>query len=164
MPEKDSFLPNSPRPFRADTTDGVHHGWDFYIAKGTPVRAIEDGQIIHIKRDFSWKEMDHLFDANDALGQQENLDIYRGNTVYLKTISGHVAIYAHMGNIPLELKEGDYVGAGTTIGHVGDSAVPDKKYLYHLHFELAINPFNDTKAGTYDFDDYLMWPWFGKGK
>jgi hypothetical protein len=96
MPEKDSFLPNSSRPFRADTTDGVHHGWDFYTAKGAPVLAVEEGQIIHIKRDFSWKEMNHFFDASDALGQQENLDIYRGNTVYLKTMSGHVAIYAHM--------------------------------------------------------------------
>ncbi len=69
-----------------------------------------------------------------------------------------------MGNIPLELKEGDYVGAGTTVGYVGDSAVPDKKYLYHLHFEIAMNPFRDERAGTYTFEDYLVWPWFGKGK
>jgi len=42
--------------------------------------------------------------------------------------------------------------------------VPDKKYLYHLHFELAMNPFDDTQSGNYTFEDYLVWPWFGKGK
>jgi hypothetical protein len=42
-----------------------------------PVRAVEDGQIVHIKRDFSWKEMENLHDASSELGQQENLDIYR---------------------------------------------------------------------------------------
>ncbi len=77
MPEKDSFLPNSPRPFRADTTDGVHHGWDFYVNQGTSVRAVEDGQIVHIKRDFSWKEMNYLRDPESELIQQENLEIYR---------------------------------------------------------------------------------------
>lgn len=51
------------------------------------MRAVEEGRIVHIKRDFNWKEMDHLFDADSELGQQENLDIYRGNTVYLKTLS-----------------------------------------------------------------------------
>jgi murein DD-endopeptidase MepM/ murein hydrolase activator NlpD len=164
LPEKDTHLPNSARPFRADTTDWIHHGWDFYVNQGAPVRAVEDGQIVHIKRDFSWKEMDHLHDASSELGQQENLDIYRWNTVYLKTLSGHVAIYAHMADIPSKLEVGDYVAAGTIVWHVWDSAVPDKKYLYHLHFELAMNPFRDEKAGTYTFEDYLVWPWFGKGK
>lgn len=164
LPEKDTHLPNSARPFRADVTDGIHHGWDFYVNQWTPVLAIEEGRIVHLKRDFSWKEMDHLYDASSELGQQENLDIYRWNTVYLKTLSGHVAIYAHMADIPSKLKVGDYVAAGSIIGHVGDSAVPDKKYLYHLHFELAMNPFRDERAGTYTFEDYLVWSWFGKGK
>ncbi len=42
LPEKDTHLPNSPRPFRADVTDGIHHGWDFYVNQGTPVRAVEE--------------------------------------------------------------------------------------------------------------------------
>jgi len=69
-----------------------------------------------------------------------------------------------MDDIPAKLEVGDYVAAGTIIGHVGDSAVPDKKYLYHLHFELAMNPFRDERAGTYTFENYLLWPWYGKGK
>ncbi len=62
--------------------------------------------------------MDHLYKADNNLDEQENLDVYRGNTVYLKTLSGHVAIYAHLQDIPSSLKIGDYVAAGTTIGHV----------------------------------------------
>jgi murein DD-endopeptidase MepM/ murein hydrolase activator NlpD len=80
-------LPNAPRPFRANSTDGIHHGWDFYVHQGTPVRAIEEGTIFHVKRDFSWDEMKHLNPGNTDLEEQENLDTYRGNTVYLKTRS-----------------------------------------------------------------------------
>ncbi len=60
LPEKDSYLPNSPRPFRAESTDGIHHGWDLYTEKGIPVVAIDDGIIIHVKRNFDWDEMNHL--------------------------------------------------------------------------------------------------------
>jgi hypothetical protein len=109
LPTKESHLPNAARPFRSVTTDGVHHGWDFYVNEGTPVRAIEDGTIMHVKRDFTWDEMNHLNHGNSELEQQENLDIYRGNTVYLKTLSGHVAIYAHLSNIPTNIQVGKKV-------------------------------------------------------
>lgn len=164
LPTKSTHLPNAARPFRAGTTDAVHHGWDFYVSEGTPVRAIEEGTIIHVKRDFTWNEMNNLHNGNSELEQQENLDIYRGNTVYLKTLSGHVAIYAHLSDIPSNIQIGTHVTQGEVVGHVGDSAVPDKKYLYHLHFELAMNPLKDTRAGTYTFDDVLIWAFWGKGK
>ncbi|MCB9806945.1 hypothetical protein H6768_03565 [Candidatus Peribacteria bacterium] len=60
LPELATHLPNSARPYRAGTTDAVHHGWDFYVNEGTPVHAIEDGTILRVKRDFSWNEMNHL--------------------------------------------------------------------------------------------------------
>lgn len=163
LPSKSTHLPNAGRPFRAGTTDAIHHGWDFYVNEGTPVRAIEEGTIIHVKRDFSWNEMNHLHDGGSELEQQENLDVYRGNTVYLKTLSGHVAIYAHLSDIPDDIQRGTQVKQGEIVGHVGDSAVPDKKYLYHLHFELAMNPFKDMKAGKNTFEDVLLWPFWGKG-
>ena len=47
--------------------------------------------------------MNHLQPGDTDLEEQENLDIYRGNTVYLKTRSGHVAIYAHLSNIPANI-------------------------------------------------------------
>lgn len=100
LPTKDTFLPNSPRPYRAGSTDGVHHGWDFYVPQGTEVLAVDDGIVLHVKDDFSWDEMDHLSTGKSDLDLQENLDVYRGNTVYLKTLSGHVAIYAHLNNLP----------------------------------------------------------------
>lgn len=164
LPTKSNFLPNAARPFRAGTTDAIHHGWDFYVGEGTPVRAIEEGTIIHVKRDFTWKEMNSLHDGDSELEQQENLDVYRGNTVYLKTISGHVGIYAHLSDIPSNIQVGKHVSSGEIVGHVGDSAVPDKKYLYHLHFELAMNPLKDSRAGTYTFEDVLVWAFWGKGK
>ena len=164
LPTKVSHLPNASRPFRAGTTDAVHHGWDFYVNKWTPVLAIEEWTILHVKRDFSWDEMNHLQPGDTDLEEQENLDIYRGNTVYLKTRSGHVAIYAHLSNIPANIAVWKVVSRGEIVGHVGDSAVPDKKYLYHLHFELAINPLDDKKAGQNTFSDVLLWPFWGKGK
>jgi murein DD-endopeptidase MepM/ murein hydrolase activator NlpD len=164
VPTKTTYLPGSSRPFRADATDGIHHGWDFYVSEGTPVRAIEEGIILHVKRDFSWEEMKHLQPGHTDLEEQENLDVYRGNTVYLKTRSGHVAIYAHLSDIPSHITTGKSVNRGDILGHVGDSAVPDKKYLYHLHFELAMNPFIDEKAGQHTFSDVLLWPFWGKGK
>lgn len=42
LPLNTSHMPNASRPFRAGTTDAVHHGWDFYVSEGTPVRAIEE--------------------------------------------------------------------------------------------------------------------------
>jgi len=41
LPTNPSHMPNAARPFRAVTTDAIHHGWDFYVSEGTPVRAIE---------------------------------------------------------------------------------------------------------------------------
>ena len=76
------------------------------------MRAIEEGTIIHVKRDFSWDEMNHLHPGETDLEEQENLDTYRGNTVYLKTRSGHVAIYAHLSNIPDDILIGQVVTRG----------------------------------------------------
>ena len=42
LPTKESFLPNSLRPYRLDSTDGVHHGWDFYVPEDTEVLAVDD--------------------------------------------------------------------------------------------------------------------------
>lgn len=164
LPTNTSHLPNASRPFRAGTTDAVHHGWDFYVSEGTPVRAIEEWTIMHVKRDFSWSEMNHLHKGTTELEKQENLDTYRGNTVYLKTLSGHVGIYAHLSDIPDNIQIGTKVKKWEIVGHVGDSAVPDKKYLYHLHFELAMNPMRDEQAGTHTFEDVLLWPFWWKGK
>ena len=104
--------------------------------------------------------MNHLHKGGSELELQKNLDVYRGNTVYLKTVSGHVAIYAHLSDIPSDIQVGKKVSQGYIVGHVGDSAVPDKKYLYHLHFEIAMNPLKDEKAGTHTFTDVLLWPFW----
>lgn len=53
--------------------------------------------------------MDHLHPGISELEKQVNLDTYRGNTVYLKTLSGHVAIYAHLSDIPETIQIGTKV-------------------------------------------------------
>ncbi len=53
--------------------------------------------------------MNNLHRGSSELEQQENLDIYRGNTVYLKTLSGHVGIYAHLSDIPSNIQIGTKV-------------------------------------------------------
>lgn len=164
LPSNHSFLPNAGRPYRAGNTDGIHHGWDFYVEKWSNVRAVEDGIIVHVKRDFSWDEMNHLHEGNSELELQENLEIFRGNTVYLKTVSWHVAIYAHLSDIPNNIQIGTRVSKWETLWRVWDSAVPSKKYLYHLHFEIALNPFHDETAGKYTFSDMLLWPFWWKNK
>lgn len=53
--------------------------------------------------------MNHLHKGTTELEKQENLDTYRGNTVYLKTLSGHVGIYAHLSDIPDNIQIGTKV-------------------------------------------------------
>lgn len=53
--------------------------------------------------------MKYLQRGTTELEQQENLDVYRGNTVYLKTLSGHVGIYAHLSDIPANIQVGKKV-------------------------------------------------------
>jgi murein DD-endopeptidase MepM/ murein hydrolase activator NlpD len=60
MPTNPSIIPNAGRPYRADTTDGVHHGWDLMSPVGTPVRSMAQGIVIRIVSDFSWARFDAL--------------------------------------------------------------------------------------------------------
>lgn len=59
--------------------------------------------------------MNHLHAGHTDLEEQENLDVYRGNTVYLKTRSGHVAIYAHLSDIPADITVGRKVTRGEIV-------------------------------------------------
>lgn len=31
LPSKDILIPGARRPYRKDTTDGIHHGWDIMV-------------------------------------------------------------------------------------------------------------------------------------
>lgn len=60
LPTKDNIIPGAGRPYRKDTTDGIHHGWDIMAPFGTPVRALSKGKIIRIVNDWSWAKFDTL--------------------------------------------------------------------------------------------------------
>jgi murein DD-endopeptidase MepM/ murein hydrolase activator NlpD len=60
MPTNPSIIPNAGRPYRSDTTDGIHHGWDLMSPIGTPVRAMADGVVIRIVDNFSWSYFDQI--------------------------------------------------------------------------------------------------------
>lgn len=70
---------------------------------------------MRLKTDFSWDEMNHLHDGKSDLELQENLEVFRGNTVYLKTLTGNVAIYAHLSEVPSHITVGSIVKRGDVL-------------------------------------------------
>ena len=75
------------RPYRKDTTDGIHHGWDVYADIGTPVAAIDDGYILRKVSEFDEGDFARIDRAKPITPDKQimNLDIFRGNQVWLLT-------------------------------------------------------------------------------
>jgi hypothetical protein len=92
-----------------------------------------------------------------------NLDILRWNQVWLQTARWDVVFYAHLRNIPKNLKVGQIVEPWTIFGEIWISWVPDRHYKdYHLHFAIMKNPFDNKKK--HSFLDYMKWDWYFKWK
>lgn len=144
IPENPPYVPGSNRPYRKETTDGIHHGWDIPAPVGTPVRALADGVVVRTVSGFAWKDFEALVrppKENDV--RLTNLDIYRGNQVWLKTADGNVTFYSHLNDLAPGIEEGVSVAAGDLLGTVGVTGVPDKSYDNpHLHFEIQKNPYD----------------------
>ena len=99
-PTEQPYVPGSPRPYRKETTDAIHHGWDFLAPVGTPVRAIGDGVVVRVVNGFVWKDFERLVKPpKDGDAKLRNLDVYRGNQVWIKTADGNVAFYSHLSAI-----------------------------------------------------------------
>jgi murein DD-endopeptidase MepM/ murein hydrolase activator NlpD len=120
--------------FTQARADGrVHDAIDIAAPAGTPVIAASDGQIVKF-----W---------DSKLG---------GITIYQITADKRYFLYyAHLQARAAEIKEGDNVRRGTTIGFVGDTgnAGPGNA---HLHFSISI--VRDPKRyweGTY-IDPYPL--------
>lgn len=165
LPTKDILIPGANRGYRKDTTDGVHHGWDIMAPYGTPVRSLAKGIIIRVKSDWSWADFNRLkkrdLSEDDRL---RNLDIYRGNQVWLQTMDGNVTFYSHLSKISSEIQVGSVVEAGTPLGNIGRSGVPDKNYQnLHLHFEVQQNPHLHTEE-TLSNLDIMRWAYTGKNE
>ncbi|MDD2870589.1 MAG: M23 family metallopeptidase [Candidatus Gracilibacteria bacterium] len=167
MPTNQSKIPNTGRPYRQEYTDGIHHGWDIDADFGEQVIALDDGIIVRTVTNFEFSDLDKI-KKGKALSNEDltrNLDILRGNQVWLKTMSGDVVFYSHLNEIFSNIKIGEVVKKGQPLGTVGKTGVPDENYTdYHLHFEVQKNPFNLQKNQEYDLDDYMKWDWLLKGK
>lgn len=100
-----------------------HTGMDIEAPTGSPVRATADGIVLHAGRLYQY-----------------------GETVIIAHASGYRTLYAHLSRI--EVKEGERVLAGQTIGRVGSTG---RSTGPHLHYEVikderAINP-----------EDFVLW-------
>ncbi len=161
-----SEIPNAGRPYRADTTDGIHHWWDNLAPKYTPVRSLADGIIIRIVNWFKFEDIAAKMKTWSGLSfddRMKNLDILRWNQIWLKTMKWDVVFYAHLDSINPYIKEWMLINANTTMWKIGITWVPDKNYTNtHLHFEIAKNPKIKDKIWSYTFDDMINWDYLGK--
>jgi len=101
-------------------TQGIHgyNAVDLAAAVGTPIRAAAAGEVI-VSKSGGW---------NGGYG----------NYVVVKHANGSQTLYAHMSSNNVGV--GAYVGAGDTVGYVGNTG---RSTGAHLHFEVrgASNPF-----------------------
>ena len=91
----------------------THRGIDIKAQKNDEVKIIADGTVKSIKTDPRY-----------------------GISVIIKHKNGFESVYACLLNSAENLKEGDEVAQGQTIGNVGNSGVFETTDGMHLHFEL----------------------------
>lgn len=165
LPTQKSHMPNFSRGYRDSYTDGIHHGWDIFAPNQSEVRAIDSWLIVKVVSGFTYGDLQEINYANNLTKIEElkNLDILRGNQVWLKTMKGEIVFYSHLTDIHENVKVWDMVAKWAKLGTTGTTGVPEKDYHdYHLHFEIQKNPYNKLKAWKYSFDDYLTWDWLLK--
>jgi len=159
-------LPNSARPYRSSYTDGVHYGFDIDWAFRDIAIALDTGLVVRVVDDFdNNSDFSRIVYGNNLSKNQElkNLDVLRGNQVWIKTLKWDVVFYSHLDIIDETIQEWILVKKWQKIGLTGVTWVPEDWYDdYHLHFEIYKNPYNILKAGTYDFGEYMLWNWLGK--
>ncbi len=93
----------------------------------------------------------------------KNLDVLRGNQVWLKTMKGDVVFYSHLNDVSGDISVGQFIQRGTYLGTMGKTGVPGSDYAdYHLHMAIMENPHISELAGTYSIYDYMSWDWYGR--
>lgn len=93
-------------------TDYFHSGLDFAAPAGRPVHAVQKGKVLIAKT--GWK--------------------LHGNTVCIDHGQGVLSFYIHLSKV--NVKEGDMVETGQTIGAVGSTGRANGP---HLHFSIYVN-------------------------
>lgn len=162
-----SRVPNARRPYRASITDGIHHWWDIYWPLWEDTISIDDGLIVRVIRDFEYSDLSKLNKSSNLsdLEKAKNLDIYRWNQVWIKTMKWDIVIYSHLTEVSWNIREWELITKWDFVGTTWITWVPDKNYKdYHLHFTIHKNPFDSGKVWEYTINDYLLWDWYYKWK
>lgn len=105
--------------------DRMHAGIDFTAPKGTPIQATGNGRVI----------------------KAENERVGYGNHVIIDHGYGYTTLYGHMTSY--NVKVGDVVTKGQTIGYVGNTGTSTGP---HLHYEVRLKG-NPVDPITYVLDD-----------
>jgi hypothetical protein len=168
LPTKNaSKLPNSWRPYRIWLTDWIHHSWDIDAPFGTKVVSLDDWVIIRIVKVWDKTDLANIRTWNNLSVEDKmrNLDIYRWNQVWIKTMKGELVMYAHLDKVVDSIKELTMVKSWDYLGNIWVTWVPEEWYDdYHLDFSVSENPYNLWKAWSYEIVDYMSWPWKFKWK
>ncbi len=103
---------------------------DFTLPEGTPVLAARTGRVTRVQSGFS----------GNGLAPR---DRERANYVRITHDDGSMALYAHLLQDGVMVREGQYVGAGQRIalsGNTGYSTAP------HLHFSVQVQQGTDLRS------------------
>jgi murein DD-endopeptidase MepM/ murein hydrolase activator NlpD len=150
LPGSDLLMPNAPREYR----NGFHEGVDVYdlsacvpVGEGTPVLAMYDGVVLRADLDYvdiTAQQVTELAErtASQGFSDEQTLDIYRGQQVWIDHGNGVVTRYAHLLTIGEGIAAGAEVARGQVIGTVGESGTPESVIApgtdMHLHYEVRV--------------------------
>lgn len=118
------------------------------IDTSTPVLAQGEGTVIRADHDFEdypsheVRNQDLELAADSGVTPEYILDRLRGQQIWVQYERGVMIRFAHLDQIPEDLKVGDVVDAETVIGYVGNSgtsgALDGDGSGLHLHQDLLI--------------------------
>jgi murein DD-endopeptidase MepM/ murein hydrolase activator NlpD len=104
--------------YNRTSTGKLHGGLDISAKTGTPLYAVEDGEVIH---------------SPASICKRDGKPNGAGNTIQIKTTSGYYVRYVHL-DMPSTLRKGATVKKGQLIGYVGDTGMSEAA---HLHFDVS---------------------------
>lgn len=129
MPKGHTGLPLTPHPgaFGVQRKYHIHEGVDLYAPEGTPVFAVEDGEVVAVI---------------PFTGEHANYPHWENTWAVLVEGETGVVVY---GEIQAIVKPGDRVGAGQSIGSILRVLRKDKgRPMAMLHLELYDHGVRDT--------------------
>ncbi|MGR3279918.1 M23 family metallopeptidase, partial [Acaryochloris marina NIES-2412] len=107
-------------PYGPRSLGGFHHGIDYGLPRGTPIKAADGGVVLDVETQCP---LEGYYKSPCGDGY--------GNLVFVKHSSRYVTVYGHLSET--NLKIGDTVTKGQTVGLSGNSGSTTGP---HLHFEI----------------------------